>query len=303
MNIGLIIKKATNELEMSGIKTANLDVILLLEKALKKDRAYILTHDTEPMTNSEYSRFRQLIRRRKKGEPIAYILGHKEFYGCDFFVNKNVLIPRPETELIVENAINYLKSQTSNLKNKEKISIIDIGTGSGCIIISLMKEIKKTIIHNSSFIIHLYASDISKKALYVAKKNARLHKVNNNIRFFYSDLFSNSKMPKKYDLIIANLPYVPDKITNHKSQITKNMNGIYFEPKNAIFANNNGTEIIKKFLKQAKSRINKDGLILIEVDPRNSKELLDYSKKLYQNDKIDLIKDLANIDRVIRILL
>ena len=90
MNIGLIIKKATNELEMSGIKTANLDVILLLEKALKKDRAYILTHDTEPMTNSEYSRFRQLIRRRKKGEPIAYILGHKEFYGCDFFVNKNV---------------------------------------------------------------------------------------------------------------------------------------------------------------------------------------------------------------------
>ena len=320
MNIELIIKKATNELKMSGIKTANLDVILFLEQVLKKDRAYILAHDLESLTNSEYSKFRKLILKRKQKEPVAYILGHKEFYGYNFFVNKNVLIPRPETELLVEQVINYVKchpsrprsdprSEMSNVKYKEKISILDIGTGSGCIIISLILALKAK---SSKLEADFFASDISKKALYVAKKNAKLHKVNDKIRFFHSDLFSNSRMPKKYDLIIANLPYVPKSNLKLKTNPSrprqaeaenlKLNNEIYFEPENAIYAENNGTQIIKKFLNQAKSRINNDGLILIEVDPRNAKELFEYSEPLYINYRMKLIKDLSQKNRAIAIL-
>lgn len=309
MNIEQLAKKATNELKKSNIKTVSLDVMLLLEKTFKKDRSYILTHDLEPLINSEYSKFRKLLLRRKKGEPIAYILGHKEFYGYDFLVNKNVLIPRPETELLVENAIKFIKChldesarKQSGLPQSQKrlrnnrnrnFNIIDVGTGSGCIIISLLKELKNSNTNYPPLTINCYASDISKKALYVAKKNVKLYKINKQIRFFYSDLFSNSRMPNKYDLIIANLPYVPKSISNLKSHTSNLKNGIYFEPEKAIFAENNGTEIIKRFLDQAKNRINKNGLILIEVDPRNAKELLNYAKNIYKKNKVELSKDLS----------
>lgn len=325
MNIDLIIKNASAELKNCGIKTANLDAIVLLEKALGKERSYFISHGDEPMTNAEYSRFRRLIRRRKQGEPVAYILGHKEFYGYDFFVNKNVLIPRPETEFLVEQAIEYLKchcDESRSLDNSgqdpqsglprtqerprndrnKSINIIDIGTGSGCIIISVIKEVQKLENGNWKLEIKYHANDIDNKALYVARKNAKFHKVNKKIRFFHSDLFSNQRMPKYYDLIIANLPYVPKDNSKLITQNSKLLSGIYFEPENAIFAKDNGTEIIKIFLNQAKDRINKNGLILIEVDPRNAKELLTYAKNIFDKSKIELLKDLSNIDRVIRIL-
>lgn len=293
MNVKNILFYSTKELELTGIQTANLDARVLLEDVIKKDSSVIFSHPEMPLTNSQYAKFRSLIRRRKKGEPVAYLTGHKEFYGYDFYVNKNVLIPRPETELIVENAKHFLEYRIENreLSEKTQLKIIDIGTGSGCIIISLMKEIQKTIIHNSPFNIRAFASDVSKKALYVARKNAGLHQVNKGIKFYNSDLFSNKQMPKKYDIIIANLPYVP-------SQTEK----LKFEPENSIYADDNGTQIIKNFLSQAKDRINVDGLILIEVDHRNAKELYNCAKKIYPNTKTALIKDLAKLDRVIKIL-
>ena len=298
MDINSILRKSSKELTKAGVATASLDARVLLEDVIKKDSSAIFSHPEMPLTNSQYSRYRSLIRRRKAGEPVAYLVGHKEFYGYDFYLNKNVLIPRPETELVVENALHFLEYRIKNgeLSNKSELNIIDIGTGSGCIIISLSKEIPKLEIENWKLKIKLCASDVSRKALYVARKNAKLHQVNKDIKFYNSDLFSNKQMPKKYDIIIANLPYVP---TSYKPQAKS----LSYEPKEAIFAGDNGTHIIKIFLDQAKDRINKDGLILIEVDHRNAKELYNWTKKIYPKAKIELLKDLAVLDRVIRILI
>ena len=326
MNYKNIISKVIIELKKAGSQSAEIDVSVILKYILEKDDVWILSHNNVLLTNSQYQKFRRLIRRRKRGEPIAYLTGHKEFNGLDFIVNKNVLIPRPETEALVENVLEFIKFRLKadrpldekvhkvyKVKNLERINklsnhpitTIDIGTGSGCIIISLAKEIlKKTIIHDSSFMIQFYASDISKKALIVAKNNAKLHSVNNQIKFYHSDLFSNPKMPKKYDVIISNLPYVPKINSKIKMQNAKllNKNNILYEPQTAIFADDNGMKIIKKFLEQAKERINNQGLIIFEVDPRNAKDLFKYSKIIFPKASQELIKDYSQKNRVIKIL-
>ncbi len=309
MDIQNILKKSAQELDQAGSPTPEIDARVLLEFTLNKPHEYLMAHTYEPLTNSAYSKFRRLIRRRKKGEPIAYITKHKEFFSYDFYINKNVLVPRPESEMLVEIAMQLLELRIKNyelskkLPNTEKpqLSILDIGTGSGNIIISLALETLK--LRSSIPMPSFYASDISKKALYVARKNAKNHKVNKKIRFFLSDLFSNSKMPKKYDLIIANLPYVP--ILSKKLKVKSKKHWkipISYEPTNAIFAHKNGTKIINNFLKQALTRINDDGMILIEADPRNIESISIYAKKLYKNSKIKIIADLEDKKRVLKVL-
>ncbi len=187
MDIHNILKKSSSELAQAGSPTPEIDTRVLLEFSLNKTREYLTAHSYEPLTNSKYTKFRRVVRRRKKGEPIAYITKNKEFYGYDFLINKNVLIPRPESELLVENAIKFIKLKVHKVKKGDGLSIIDIGTGSGNIIISLALEAEKLRSYGLMPIFH--ASDISQKALYVARKNAKKHKVNNIIRFFRSDLF------------------------------------------------------------------------------------------------------------------
>jgi release factor glutamine methyltransferase len=293
MNLGSILKRSILELKNAGIETAELDAKVLLENSISKDSVFLFSHNDVLITNAEYSRFRRFLRRRKKGEPIAYILGHKEFFGYDFFVNKNVLVPRPETEWLVERSIEYLVSSIGQKQTKK--TIIDIGTGSGCIIISLVKEILNTqyLILNTN----LSASDISPKALNIARKNAKKLKAK-NIKFYLSDLFSNKRLPKKFDLIIANLPYVPlsTRIKNSEFRI-QSKEGIYFEPQDAIFAKDNGSAIIKKLLIETKTRIREKGLILIELDSRNAIEISNFAKKNYPNAKTKLERDLAGLNR------
>ena len=181
-----------------------------------------------------------------------------------------------------------------------------MGTGSGCLIISLAKELSNLSVLSSQFC--FFASDISIKTLNVAKKNAK--KIlfeeenrelknfslcsNNNIKFFHSDLFSNRKLHKKFDVIIANLPYVPkEQISSLRSQDL----GIAHEPQSAIFADDNGTAIIIKFLEQSKKYLSKNGLILIELDPRNAIKLELFARKYYPKAKIQLERDLAGLLR------
>ena len=324
MTLSSIYKKAVKELKVSGDPTAELDAGVLLEFVTHKDRADVVSHPQEPLTNSQNSKFQRLIKRRKNNEPIAYITGHKEFYGYDFNINKNTLIPRPESEELVSLALERIKQKVSGASGKSdnpifleanisikdnemaasnfhrrikkfssKISpniqspifnILDMGTGSGCIIISLYKKCDE--LDNITNSINFSACDISPKALYVAKKNAIRHEVNKNIKFYCSDLFQNRLVRKKYDIIIANLPYVPKKV--------KSFN---FEPQEAIFADDNGTSIIKKFLDESKKYLAENGLILIELDPRNALDLNRYAKIIYPNARIELKKDLASLDR------
>lgn len=317
MNIKNLSQKSINELKSSGIPTPELDAHVLLTHTIKKDSSFIFSHPEYQLSILESLKFKKLLHRRKTGEPIAYILRHKEFFGYDFLVNINVLIPRPESEWLVEKSVGFLQNYELRINNKARgINIIDIGTGSGCIIISLAKNLSTA--NSQQPATNLYASDISRKALRIAKQNSKkllfrenreLKKFslrsNNKIQFYLSDLFSNKNLrEKKFDLILANLPYVPreGKFRNSKFEI-RNKSGIDFEPQNAIFADDNGSAIIKKFLTEARDKINKNGMILIELDPRNSKELCAFAKKEYPKAKIELEKDLAGLDRYLQIIL
>lgn len=318
MNLKYLIQKSALELKRAGIQTPDLDVSVLLKHAIEKNSAFIFSHPDYLITISQYQKFRRYIRRRIKNEPIAYIIGRKEFYGNEFTVNKNVLIPRPESEWLVEKAIGFFQNhavptgrQESRImpclpvgRNQEdfqnhRINILDMGTGSGNIIISTVKNI-----HNPEFIIHnsnFCATDISKKALNVAKRNAEKLEVE-NIHFFQSDLFNNRKLPQHFDLIIANLPYVPRSANKSVVNCQLSIDPIDFEPQEAIFADDNGMAIIKRFLIEAKSKIKPNGMILLEVDCRNAKKLHEFAKKQYSTAQIKLEKDLAGLDRFIEII-
>lgn len=314
MNIATLLKKSVIELKQNGIDTAELDAKVLLEHAVDKDRAFVFSHPDYLITNAQYSRFRRFIRRRKRGEPIAYISGHKEFYGYDFLVNKNVLIPRPESEWLVEKGTQFLlklkdqrptrlakaeprRKTGSGLRATEYgLRILDMGTGSGCLAIALSKSIPATSCQLLATV-QIYAVDLNKRGLAISKKNAK--RLNcENVKFFHSNLFSNQKIKNKiFDLILANLPYVP----KNRSSKFEFRSSIAFEPQDAIFAEDNGTAIIKKFLKETRAHLSPAGLILLELDPRNAKEILNFSKKLYPKAKIALRKDLAGKNRYLSI--
>jgi len=304
MIIKSLLNRSITELKIAGIKTPELDAKILLEEAMKSNDAFIYSHPDFLITNAQYSKFRRYIRRRKTGEPIAYILGHKEFYGLDFKVNKNVLIPRPETEWLVERGIEYLEKQSTH--NHQPLTVLDIGTGSGNISISLAYSITPNPELPTP---NYFACDISSRAVAIAKKNAKQKNLT-NIKFFVSDLFSNKKLPVQIDLILANLPYVPSDVSvgtptsrrigrDHRSH--SYIDPIDFEPANAIFADGNGTSIIKRFLRESKGHLSKRGLILIELDPRNAIDIKNYAKKIFSERKIKLFKDLAGKNRYLEI--
>jgi release factor glutamine methyltransferase len=311
------------ELKAMGLPSPELDAEILLEFVTKKDRSFILCHPEYKLPARLSKKYEDLIRDRQKGEPVAYLTGRKEFFGYEFFVNENVLIPRPESEWLVEEALKvikyYILNMQPNLSNfsvyfKEenapalryfrnrlkksvasnyKYTILDMGTGSGCLIISLIKKIEELYFKKLTDFT-FFASDINSRALGIAKKNAKKYNAFNDIKFYKSDLFSNPYLHKKYDLILANLPYVPE---DRKQSIES----IKYEPKEAIFADDNGSAIIKKFLSQSVNFLKNNGVILIELDPRNAFDLQKHAKKIYPEAKIELSKDLAGFERYLRI--
>ncbi len=261
MNIGELYKIGTSQLEKAGIKTSAVDARILLKQECRITEAFLLSHPEYEPSESQILKFQKSLNKRKKYIPIAYITGTKEFYGHDFDVNKFVLIPRPESEFLVAKALEAFKNVFLARNESKQLSVLDMGTGSGCIITSLAIELIK---EYSSDDFRLYAVDNSEKALSVAKKNAKKHGVSNQIKFFKSDLFSNDKLPEKFDLILANLPYVSLGQKNLQKDIA-------FEPKEAIFGGEIGSEISSLFLKEAKNRTTK---IIMEID-ENSIPLAD----------------------------
>lgn len=281
-----LLGTSIDKLKKAQIPHPELDARVIFEFALN-----ISTEDFYKfnfvLSEAQENKINKLIARRAKGEPVAYLTGHKEFFGLDFLVNKNVLIPRPESEWLVEESIKYL---VSSIKD-EKLNIIDIGTGSGNIIISIIKQLNNRAMKQCDS----FASDISARALKVTQTNINRHNV--KLKLYKSDLFES--IPKqKFDLIIANLPYVPDKVKSRKSKVESDID---FEPKMAIFARDNGTEIIKRFLEEAKDYLKSDGQILIELDPRNAEDLKKYAQKKFPLAQIELIKDLAGLKRYLTV--
>jgi len=203
MTLKSLFARSIAELKKSGIAAPELDAKVLLLCAMEEKGAFVYSHSEYLVINAQYSKFRRYIRRRKKGEPVAYITGHKEFFGLDFLVNKNVLVPRPESEWLVEKGAELL-SQLSVVSYQ--LSVLDMGTGSGCLIIALEKECEKQ--YNNTTIQQFYfcGADLSNSAVAVAKKNAKILNAE-NIVFLNSNLFGNRRIKNRiFDLVVPTLP-------------------------------------------------------------------------------------------------
>ena len=257
MNTLELLNLGSDKLFKQKIKTHRLDSEILLSKVLNKKREQILVNLEQNRKKTEISAFNNLIKRRLLKEPIAYITKEKEFWSKKFYVNRNTLIPRPETELIIE-------SLTKIYKDK-KISLLDVGTGSGCILISLLSELP-----NSNGL----GIDISKNALKIAKKNAILHKIENRIRFSNKSIIDLYNL--KFDLIVSNPPYIERKnIKNLEDGIKK------YEPLIALNGGNDGLDVIKKVIYKAKEILKINGKLAIEIGNDQSNKI---SRELKKNN-------------------
>ncbi|MFA5925487.1 MAG: peptide chain release factor N(5)-glutamine methyltransferase [Parcubacteria group bacterium] len=271
---------------------APLDRELLLSLVLGKDREYVLAHPEKKLTAAQTAKFIQFAKRRLKGEPVAYICGKKEFYGLEFDVNKNTLIPRPETELLVEASLQRIMNYELGIRN-----IIDVGTGSGNIIISIVKNIPANIRKKLNF----YASDISGKALRVAQKNALKHKVNRSVKFIKSDLlkFALKKKMKGNVIILANLPYVSSKLYK------KNKKNLQFEPKEALISANNGLAHYTRLLEQIKILSDLRHALCVtccfEISPEQRIPAKRFLLKYFRGAEVVFHKDLAGKFRILEI--
>ena len=242
MNYNTILNEASNLLNISNIKNPRLDTELLLSNSLNISRENLLLNLNKKMNLKEYNKFLNFLEERKKRKPIAYIVGFKEFWKSKFIVNESVLIPRPETELVVQESLNYLS------KKKSK-KIIDIGTGSGCIIISLLKECPKS---------NGVAIDISKKALKIAKINAKLQHVDNRIKFINSDVDKYSS--DKYDLIVSNPPYIKKIKISRLEEDVRN-----FEPLIALDGGYSGRSKLEKVINKSSYLLKMNGKLILEI--------------------------------------
>ena len=266
MNALELINLGTNELRRKKIDTSRLDSELLLSKILDKSREEILINLEQKICQKYLLKYKQLIQRRSQCEPIAYIMKEKEFWSKIFFVSSDTLIPRPETELIVE--------KLTKIFEEKKISILDIGTGTGCILISLLSELK-----NSKGI----GIDISKKALRIAEKNSEQHGMKNKIKFFHKSL--DSKFYQKFDLIVSNPPYIKkSEIKNLQEDVRK------FEPRIALDGGNDGLDLIKKVIYKSKYILKIKGMLALEIGNEQFNKVSKILKK--NNFKIEhIVKD------------
>ena len=275
MNYLQAIKFGNEILKKSNVYNYNLDSELLLANTLNITREKVLINLQSKISLNDFDYYKRLILRRYKKEPIAYILKKKKFWKNLFFVNKNVLIPRPETELIVDEILSI-----TEITSRKKI--LDIGTGTGCIIISIIKE-------RPNF--HATALDISKKAINIAKFNAKMHHLLNKIKFINIDV--DKFQHNKYDFIVSNPPYIKKFDLKRLDVDVKN-----FEPHIALEAGVDGFRDIKKLIKKSKKLLKMSGKLIFEVGERQG----DYTKYLLNKNGFYINKirnDLKSMPRVI----
>ena len=275
MNIQNIINKGKNILKNNNIANPYLDSEILLSESINKGKKHIMLNPKEILNNEHLDCFNSLIERRKKGEPIAYLINKKEFWKSEFYVNKNVLIPRPDTEIIVEQV---LKIYSKN----SQLQVLDIGTGSGCILLSILKE-------RANF--YGIGIDISKKSIDVSKLNAKKLKLNNRVKFYNSDV-DNFKIGK-YDIVVSNPPYIELFSLKYLEKDVAN-----YEPKLALSGGFDGFSKIRKVVSKASKLIKKNGKFILEFGFNQKNKVKEILKKngFYINRTL---KDYGNNDRCI----
>jgi release factor glutamine methyltransferase len=260
-------------------ETPNLDAQTLLAYCIGKPRAWILTHPEERLTDNHYQAFQADIEKLKKGVPLPYLIGHWEFFGLEFTLTQDTLIPRPETELLVEKALNWLD------RHPEKKWAADVGTGSGCIAVTLAK------VHPTLSVI---ATDISYPALKVGQVNSSHHNVAERVHLIHADLLSS--VAQRFDLICANLPYIPTEILP-TLKVSKG------EPKLALDGGENGLDLIRRFLKVAPDHLAPGGCLLLEIEKSQGIEVHNHAQTAFPRAEVSIQKDLAGLDRMVSIQL
>ena len=275
MNIENILSEGINILQKNKIANPQLDSEILLSNSIKRDKKHIILNPKEILNSDQLVKFKSLIERRKKGEPIAYLINKKEFWKDEFFVNKDVLIPRPDSELIIEQVLKIYSKDV-------QLQVLDIGTGSGCILLSILKE-------RSNF--YGTGIDISKKSINVSKFNAKQLNLTNRAKFFHSsvDNFNNGK----YDMIVSNPPYIEQLSLKYLEKDVVN-----FEPKLALSGGFDGFSKIRKVISKASALIKKNGKFILEIGFNQKNKVMKILKEegFYINKAI---KDYGNNDRCI----
>jgi len=275
MNIQTILNQASKTLNNSSSASFKLDSEILLSEVIKKSRQYLILNSNEELKKENIKLFNYLLKRRKKGEPIAYLINKKEFWKQNFYINQNVLIPRPDTELLVEETLKLFNVNS-------KLNILDIGTGSGCILLSILNERK-----------NFYGTgiDISKKAINVARFNAKKLQLSKRAKFYNSDV--DKFLIGKYDLILSNPPYIKQEDLKYLEIDIKG-----FEPKLALDGGKDGFSKITKVISRTSTLLKRDGKFILEIGFGQKNKILNILKK--NNFFINkVLKDYGKNDRCI----
>jgi release factor glutamine methyltransferase len=274
VNCRQALSQARQSLGNNGIENSQLEGEILVRFVLDFDRAGLFSNLDRELSRVQIEKLNSMVQRRLTGEPSAYITGHKEFYGLDFKVDPRVLIPRPETELLVDKALEYCGRFHYS-------SIADIGTGSGCIAVCLAKELPEMMV---------YAIDCSVKTLELAWENVVVHGLEDRIKLLLSNLVE--QLPEPVDMIVANLPYVKTSEINLK-----------FEPVLALDGGGDGLDIIKKLISQLPNRLKNEGMLLLEIGLGQAEAVQQTLHKAFPKTVIEVCKDLAGIERVLTVRL
>lgn len=275
MNIEEILKKEINNLKQNNIENSTLKVKILLANILNVKKEYLLIHSEEEVKQEDKIKYENNINELIKGKPLQYITNKQEFMGLIFYVDENVLIPQPDTEILVEKAIEIAETTQKN-------KILDMCTGSGCIAISLAKNINNA---------QIIASDISNNALNVANKNAINNNVENKIKFINSDMFNN--IEEKFDIIVSNPPYIETEIINKLDIEVQN------EPHLALDGGGDGLKFYKTIANKAFKYLNENGYLLLEIGYNQQECVMQLLQDTEKYKNIEAIKDLGGNYRVV----
>jgi release factor glutamine methyltransferase len=275
MNIEEILKKEINNLKQNNIENSTLKAKILLANILNVKKEYLLIHSEEEIKQEDKIKYENCIKELIKGKPLQYITNKQEFMGLDFYVDENVLIPQPDTEILVEKAIEISKTTQKN-------KILDMCTGSGCIAISLAKKINNA---------QITAVDISNSALNVANKNAINNNVENKIKFINSDMFNN--IEEKFDIIVSNPPYIETETINKLGIEVQN------EPHLALDGGIDGLKFYKTIANNAFKYLNENGYLLLEIGYNQQNSVTQLLQDIGKYKNIETVKDLGGNYRIV----
>jgi release factor glutamine methyltransferase len=285
------LKQALNaaiaRLTEDHVPSPRLNAELLLMFTLNSDRAYLYAHPERELTTDETTRYEAVLTERARGAPAQYITGHQEFWGMDLIVTPAVLIPRPETEHVMETVIELhasgiLRPAPENRGPEAGCRILDVGTGSGCIALALAKELSQAEIH---------ATDISAAALDIARTNAARHQLESRIQFREADLLAGVEN-ESFDFIVSNPPYVGE---SEEDQVQLEVRK--FEPRNAVFAGPTGLEVITRLIPQAHAALTPGGWLVMEISGTIAEAVREL---LWDWNDVKILPDLQSIPRVVQ---